>query len=367
MTIDVTFLRDRGQEPGQAEHVAALLADFLGAARSSIRLAAYDFCLADEALAAPVRAALRERAAAGVEIHLAYYQKKEVLAPHRQGASTAPGPTEAFLHDLAQGSRIALRAVRGDDPRRPDKDHLMHHKYAIRDAHTDNAAVWTGSTNFTDEAWRLMENNIIRVASPELAAYYANDFDELWAGGEVASTGAFDVGRVAVGAAVLEVAFTPGQSGAVDRMIVAQVRAARRRVKVCAAQLSAVAILEALDEAAGRPGLAWGGVCDGPQIQQTLDNLAGHAGAAGQVELIRRVSSRLAAKASRPYRPDGRNNIMHNKVLVCDDTVVTGSYNFSHNGARNAENVLLIHEPGCADQYSAYIDELSETYGTPGH
>jgi hypothetical protein len=32
MSIDVTFLRDWGQQPGQAERVAGLLADFLAAA-----------------------------------------------------------------------------------------------------------------------------------------------------------------------------------------------------------------------------------------------------------------------------------------------------------------------------------------------
>jgi phosphatidylserine/phosphatidylglycerophosphate/cardiolipin synthase-like enzyme len=49
-------------------------------------------------------------------------------------------------------------------------------------------------------------------------------------------------------------------------------------------------------------------------------------------------------------------------VLVCDDTVVTGSFNFSHSTTENAENVLLIHDPTLADQYSAYIDHLARKY-----
>ena len=61
MTIAVTFLQQGGQP---AADIAALLADFLAAARSSLHLAIYDFRLGDQ-LAAPVVRALRERAAAG--------------------------------------------------------------------------------------------------------------------------------------------------------------------------------------------------------------------------------------------------------------------------------------------------------------
>lgn len=42
---------------------------------------------------------------------------------------------------------------------------LMHNKYIIR----DGSSVWMGSANFTDDAWTLQENNIVQVASKELA------------------------------------------------------------------------------------------------------------------------------------------------------------------------------------------------------
>ncbi len=362
MAITVTFLRDKGQLPDQAARIARQLADFIRAARQSLRLAAYDFTLEDAALAGPVRDALRDRAAAGVDVRLIYYHKKDTFDPHNRGATTVPSGTETFLEGLTDGTRIQLRPVRGDDPRNPTRDHLMHNKYLVRDTQTEAAAVWTGSTNFTDEAWKYMENNIVCLDSPQLADYYANDFDELWSSGEVSSTGAFDVGQVTVGSTPVDVAFTPGQSNAIDRMIVDQLHAARRSVHVAAAQLSTPAILQALVEAAGRvPG--FGGIYDGPQVQQTLHNLSEHAEtAARQIELLRGVTARLVAKPSRPYQPDGKNNIMHNKVIVCDDTVITGSYNFSRNGALNAENVLLIHDAGTAQQYREYIEGLMQTY-----
>ena len=49
---------------------------------------------------------------------------------------------------------------------------------------------------------------------------------------------------------------------------------------------------------------------------------------------------------------------MHNKVLVIDDTVITGSYNFSRSAQFNAENILFIESAPLAEAYSAYIDHL---------
>jgi len=47
---------------------------------------------------------------------------------------------------------------------------------------------------------------------------------------------------------------------------------------------------------------------------------------------------------------------MHNKVLVIDDTVITGSYNFSRSAELNAENILFINSARLAETYSRYID-----------
>ena len=54
---------------------------------------------------------------------------------------------------------------------------------------------------------------------------------------------------------------------------------------------------------------------------------------------------------------------MHNKVVVADDAVITGSYNLSHSAEENAENILVIHDPQLADGYCEYIDRLAARYG----
>ena len=60
---------------------------------------------------------------------------------------------------------------------------------------------------------------------------------------------------------------------------------------------------------------------------------------------------------------------MHNKVLVVDDVVVTGSYNLSHSATENAENVLMIHDVELANRYGAYVDAMVGRYrdGGGGH
>ncbi len=53
---------------------------------------------------------------------------------------------------------------------------------------------------------------------------------------------------------------------------------------------------------------------------------------------------------------------MHNKILVIDDTVVTGSYNFSRSAQVNAENILFVESAALAERYSSYIDHLVQKY-----
>jgi phosphatidylserine/phosphatidylglycerophosphate/cardiolipin synthase-like enzyme len=53
---------------------------------------------------------------------------------------------------------------------------------------------------------------------------------------------------------------------------------------------------------------------------------------------------------------------MHAKCLVADDTVFTGSYNLSHSGEENAENVLEIQSPATADLFAAFVEEVAACY-----
>jgi phosphatidylserine/phosphatidylglycerophosphate/cardiolipin synthase-like enzyme len=83
-----------------------------------------------------------------------------------------------------------------------------------------------------------------------------------------------------------------------------------------------------------------------------------------KIGAVREIVARagLAGKDSHRYRPDAPHDYMHNKVLIADDAVITGSYNFSRSAQVNAENLLILDSPALAERYSAYVDELVARY-----
>jgi phosphatidylserine/phosphatidylglycerophosphate/cardiolipin synthase-like enzyme len=353
MPIEVTFLEEGGQPPAQ---VAELLADFIAAARATLHLAIYDFRLS-EAIAAPVARALLDRAAAGVEVRIAYDAGKPGAGPCPGGDQAPPGTTE-FVKRL--GPSIASRPITGGDPHLPK---LMHHKYVVRDGATPAGAVWTGSTNFTDDSWSIQENNIVRIDSPELCAYYETDFAELWQSGDIATTGAHDTGSVRVGDNAVGVAFAPGEGRSIDLDIGHVIRSARRRLSVCSMLLTSGGILGALADVLHAGRLAeYGGVYDWTQMEGVFQQWQGTP-AAWKRQAFEQVAAGWVGKRSTPYTPGGRHDFMHDKIVVADDCVITGSYNLSRSATENAENLLMIHSPELADQYVAYIDKVARRYG----
>ena len=64
-------------------------------------------------------------------------------------------------------------------------------------------------------------------------------------------------------------------------------------------------------------------------------------------------------EAGIPVIIDTSSGTMHHKVIIIDDeTVITGSYNFSKNAeTRNSENLLIIK--GNKEIARAYLDEFN--------
>jgi phosphatidylserine/phosphatidylglycerophosphate/cardiolipin synthase-like enzyme len=53
---------------------------------------------------------------------------------------------------------------------------------------------------------------------------------------------------------------------------------------------------------------------------------------------------------------------MHAKVTVADDVAFVGSFNLSHSGEENAENVLEIADAGIAETLAGFIDSIRVRY-----
>ncbi|HLJ81433.1 MAG TPA: phosphatidylserine/phosphatidylglycerophosphate/cardiolipin synthase family protein [Ktedonobacterales bacterium] len=349
----IGFLAESEQ---RATDVASALVDFLQQARHSLDFAVYDLRLSD-ALKAMLAAALAERARAGVAIRIAYDADKPALPALAIGMDPAPGGTGDFVRSLS----YPYRRIGGMK--------LMHNKYIVRDAGTASAAVWTGSTNFTDDAWTLMENNIVVLASAQVAAAYTHDFTDLWQSGTIENTGQFDPDPVQLifgGEPVrAQVLFSPGEGPAIDHEVARMVGGARRRVRICSMLLNSGALLGALRDLLRAGDVPVDGIYDQTQMREVLQQwqeVPPNRWKIGAIEEIVSAAG-LVGKRSTPYSPTGRHDFMHNKVLVVDDTVMTGSYNFSHSAEQNAENILLLESAPLAEAYSRYIDHLKAKYG----
>lgn len=365
--IDITLLKDG--EKQQAVKVAQQLAEFIQGATKSIHIAIYDFRLKQPELRDPVINALTNRADAGVEVKIAFYKGRPASHTKDKGkptfvemdmeqfAEVGGDPAPADIGDFLENppDNIQVKGITGSK--------LMHNKYIVRDAHTTGATVWTGSANFTDDAWSFQENNIVQIQSPELSAYYETDFQELWVAGDIKSTGVGDTGTVDVGQTTIDIAFSPGEGQTIDHMISSLINSARARIKVASMVLTSHSILGALDDAI-RYGQVkdFSGIYDATQMKQVVKLWQKSTKSDGIVATFEEVAQELVGKHSAPYSPTGKHDFMHNKVVVCDDAVVTGSFNFSRNAASNAENMLIMHSKALADQYADYIDQLTKRY-----
>ncbi len=363
MSINATFLQDieHGGPADQAERIASQLADFIHAAQTSLHLAIYDFRLDPGGPAYRlVVDALQARAAAGVDCRIAYDHGKGNAS--LAGVDPAPTGTSTFLTTTFAGTPVQCKSITDRNPQHLEP-RLMHDKYIIRDGATPNGTVWTGSLNIADDSLTLQESNIVQLASSELSRYYETDFQELWATGDIASSGVNDDGTLLVDGCQVQFAFSPGEGELISAEISGLITGAQRRVKICSMLLASRPILQVLQRVRQSNQVSeFTGIYDATQMEQTLENWRMVPRNSDLIPLFQDVVRGLAAKHSDPYTPTSKHNFMHNKVLVVDDAVLTGSYNLSHSATQNAENALIIHDAALAEQYSDYIDRLVAQY-----
>ena len=368
--IQVLFLQQQGNDPykevkeriAQANSVASRIARFIGQAQLTLDIAIYDFRLHGEP-ASIISEAIRDRVKAGVTVRVLFdaaINREPHLSPAEAPAlleaDKKPPGTETFVASFADVA--SLKAITGYRV-------LMHNKYIVRDALSPNAAVFTGSANYTNDSWGLQENNLIFVGSQSLATLYAGDFADLWSRGRIRENASNDdVATIAVGDIDVAVGFTPGESPAVLKEIVGAIAAARTTLQVASVVISSGPILAALSEAIDR-GLALNGLYDGPQMDQVERQWRAADVGVDKVNTWHKVAHRLARKNSIPFdihNPHQPHNFMHNKLVVADDTVIMGSFNLSNHAMGNAENVLMIKDAKLAQLYAGYLAEVTAKY-----
>lgn len=206
---------------------------------------------------------------------------------------------------------------------------FMHHKFMI----VDGKAVWGGSMNPTTTSMYEHNNNCFYVQSVELAENYAVEFNRLF---EKNNFGFVNVTVphpvVNVGGAEIKVFFSP--KGGTQSAILAELNKATKSIKFMAFSFTEKNMGKILLDKKAK-GLAVEGVFDSC--------------------LVDKYSNYSSFRTNKiPAYKDGNQALLHHKTMIIDDeTVITGSYNFSNSAENsNNEDTIIIKSRELADLYN---------------
>jgi phosphatidylserine/phosphatidylglycerophosphate/cardiolipin synthase-like enzyme len=290
----------------------------------------------------------------GVAVRLMFNQDHAQPIP-------VPAPPDIDLRfvDRLKSIGVQVKPVSGV----PD---LMHHKYVVRDVGTPAASVLTGSTNWTNDSWNREENLMFTVASGDVAGDYAENFQGLWDRPVVATSGQISSPWSALADGTrIRPYFCPGRSLKLVHAISRSLASAQKRIRICSPVLTSGPILGTLAEIIHNPGLDIAGVYDQTEMEEVQRQWAENGVSGWKIDTFRSIVAavRFGAKPSTPYSPTSVHDFMHAKILVADDYVYAGSFNLSHSGEQNAENVVQFESAAVADMCVAFIDRVAAKYG----
>ncbi|MBN1149140.1 MAG: hypothetical protein JXA78_17910 [Anaerolineales bacterium] len=294
-----------------AGSIPEILIGHIESAQESIHIAAFEFNLT------PVAEALIAAHKRGVEIQWVTDDEHGLEADDEQ-----------------EHGQFAMLEKAGIEVEDDGRSALMHNKFWVFDGKT----VWTGSTNITQNGNFRNNNNVIVIESPELAAIYEREFQEMW-GGEFGpkspSTPEQQLAKVVD--IQIQVLFSPED----DTMnnLVQYVHTAEESIRIMAFSFTHSELADAI-MARAKAGVDVKGVFE-KRGSETVYSV---------------MPNMYCAKV--PVRQDGNPGTFHHKVIVIDGKmVVTGSLNFSYNADySNDENTLIIANPNIAVLYMEEFD-----------
>lgn len=211
---------------------------------------------------------------------------------------------------------------------------LMHHKFLV----VDHQVVWNGSTNLTSSSLYRHNNNSMWVRSPEIVANFQAEFEALFAG-NFSAPRPMPHPLVKSGSTTIQTFFSPMGGG--QSAVLEELRRAKKRIHFAVFSFTDPSIGQILIEK-HQQGVAVIGVFDQCLIKS-------------QYSLFGPLK-----QAGIPVRWDGNEALLHHKLMIVDDTVINGSYNYSNNAERsNNENLYIIKQaPALTAAFSAEFDRV---------
>ncbi len=307
--------------------IDAVVIGALAQAKTSIDLASFDFNLPS------ITTALTLAARRGVQVR-AVLDQLNGSTQLKNGADNGQADFDALK--ALQAANIAV--VDGGR-----SNGLMHDKLFIIDGQTLFIGSWNASYNDTYRN----ENNLLRITAPEVIANYQAKFNEMFIAGQFgarAEVGALRSALILNGVQV-ENYFSPPDR-VMDKLIHHVVNAKR------SIHFMAFTYTDA-DLAAAMIARSQAGV----EVQGVIENRGASQG----------VLPTLFC-AGLPVRQDGNRYTMHHKVIIIDQQIViTGSYNFTKAAEQiNDDNVLIIHDAAIAALYEQEFQKVYAAGKQPG-
>lgn len=211
---------------------------------------------------------------------------------------------------------------------------FMHHKFMVLDGHT----VWMGSTNLTPNSLYHHNNNALTIRSKELAGLYQQEFERLFTDRAFGSSERSEVtpGRVmSFKNGSVQAFFSPRGGG--RKAVLDEVDKARKRVRLLTFSFTDAELgMMLLDKAE-----------NGVKVEGVFDRWL----AASRYSLYSKFK-----QAGLNVWLDGNEALMHHKViLIDDDTLITGSYNYSQNAeySNNESFVIVRNAKELVEAYDA--------------
>ena len=210
---------------------------------------------------------------------------------------------------------------------------LMHNKFVIIDQRT----VWTGSLNLTVNGSYRNNNNLLVVHSAQAAAAFQAEFEEMFERKQFGKRSPDD-GTVTLDFDGGEVSIIFAAEADEIGALTAEIAQAERSIRF----MTFVFSLEELAQAM---------LLQAENFDFTVEGIFEERNSTANWSQLPALHC-----AGAKVRQDGNRYILHHKVIIIDeDTVITGSFNFSSSAAeRNDENIVIVRNAAIA---GLYLDE----------
>ncbi|MBI2269491.1 MAG: T9SS type A sorting domain-containing protein [Bacteroidetes bacterium] len=244
---------------------------------------------------------------------------------------------------------------------------IMHNKFVIVDAKSadaNDAIVWTGSANWSNNMFYLDANNVIVIQDKPLALAFRTEFEEMWGDtGMVPNTANSRFGQYktdntphqfVIDGKTVELYFSPSDD--TNAKIINSINKADSDLEFCMLQFTRSDIANAIISKAQETGFVAMGLEDpsGLLVGQTVYN------------------NMKTVMGDSLLTDNQSNSILHHKYIIVDQSnsmaapiVLTGSHNWTTSAnTTNDENTLIIHDSTIANvYYQEFVARFKESGG----